>query len=135
MPLFSNMHKEIDKNSIKFSYREIDDKVVDSIALALSEFNLEDKYYKLVFSHSYHQIMKVLDEFFERDSTSSIDFVLPDYETREDNSLIIKKPLLNNYCIKKDRNDILIFIENTCNVTVLNGVKGVAEYVHRKKRW
>lgn len=135
MPLFSNVKNYEKENSIKFSYKEIEDKVTSNIKAALEDFVLEDRYYRLVFSHSYHQVLGVLDELFERNSTTSTDFVLPDYGTDENDLMIIKKPLLKNYHIKKDKDAILSSIEAICNATVLNGVKGVSEYVHRKKRW
>lgn len=134
MPLFGNI-QEVDSNAIKFSHREIEDTVTNYIKASLSNYELKDDYYKLVFSHSYHQVLMLLDELFEKDPVTSMNFILPEYKTREDGTLIIKKPLLKRYRVKKGKKPILELVRNICNTTVTNAVKGVNDYVNRKKRW
>lgn len=134
MPLFGNI-KETSSDAIKFPYKEIEDTVVDRIKTELSNYELEDNHYKLIFSHSYHQVLGVLDELFERNSIAYIDFILPKYETREDNTLVIDKPLLNKYRVKKDKESILELIRNICDTTVTSAVKGVSDYVNGKRSW
>lgn len=134
MPLFGNT-EEINSNAIKFPYKEIEDTVVGRIKAELSKYELEDDHYKLIFSHSYHQVLGVLDELFDRNSVASMDFILPEYETREDNTLIIDKPLLNKYRIKKDKESILELIKNICDTTVTSAAKGVSDYVNGKRSW